>query len=233
MLKEFKGMLWGQQIKVYTDHKNLIQDALGLTSDRVYQWRLLLEEYGPEIIHIKGIHNTVADAISCLDYCPAQNNRETWMTFTQCWCYYASHTITITQQPAMHSASMNSVFANPSEEDIIYPLIVKEIVETQETDPTIQKLTSDPQYTRQLVENTQILYKGTAMVLPTALWHRAISWYHHYLQHPGVTSLEETLRAAMNWKGMQNTIQKYVKNCHKCQVNKRHKHKYGNVPTNL
>ncbi len=44
-LKEFKGMLWGQRIKVYTDHKNLIQDALSLTSDKVYWWRLLLEEY--------------------------------------------------------------------------------------------------------------------------------------------------------------------------------------------
>jgi hypothetical protein len=33
-LKEFKGMLWGQQVKVYIDHKNLMQDALGFTSDR-------------------------------------------------------------------------------------------------------------------------------------------------------------------------------------------------------
>jgi hypothetical protein len=36
-MKEFKGMLWGQDIKVYTDHKNLTRDALGLTSDRVYR----------------------------------------------------------------------------------------------------------------------------------------------------------------------------------------------------
>jgi hypothetical protein len=53
-LKEFKGMLWGQDIKVCTDHKNLTRDALGLTSDRVYGWRLLLEEYAPKIIYKKG-----------------------------------------------------------------------------------------------------------------------------------------------------------------------------------
>jgi hypothetical protein len=28
ILKGFKGMLWGQQLTVYTDHKNLMQDAL-------------------------------------------------------------------------------------------------------------------------------------------------------------------------------------------------------------
>ena len=71
------------------------------------------------------------------------------------------------------------------------------------------------------------------MVLPTALHHRAISWYHHYLQYHGATRLKETLRAVMYWSGVQNTIQKYVKNWHKCQVNKRHKHKYGKLPTKL
>jgi hypothetical protein len=70
-LKEFKGMLWGQSRKMYTDHANLIRDALGMTSNHVYQWRLLLEEYGPEIVYIKGIHNIVADTISQLEMTPA------------------------------------------------------------------------------------------------------------------------------------------------------------------
>jgi hypothetical protein len=72
-LQKVKGMLWGQDIKVYTDHKNLTRDAIGLTSDRVYSWQLLLEEDAPEIIYIKGIHNTVADAILQLEYDPKLN----------------------------------------------------------------------------------------------------------------------------------------------------------------
>ena len=75
---------------VYTDHKNLMQDALGLTSDLVYSWRLLLEEYGHIIMYTKGIHNTVADTISQLDYVPIQEDRLTMMTFAQCWCHYTS-----------------------------------------------------------------------------------------------------------------------------------------------
>ncbi len=71
-LKVFKGMLWGQNIKAFPDHTNFMRDALGLTSDRVYQWRLLLEEYGPEIVYIKGIHNTVAEAL-WLEYDPSVN----------------------------------------------------------------------------------------------------------------------------------------------------------------
>jgi hypothetical protein len=66
-------MLWGQSIKVFTDHANLIKDALGITLDRVYQWRLTLEKYGPKIVYIKSIDNTIADTISWLEYDPNVN----------------------------------------------------------------------------------------------------------------------------------------------------------------
>ena len=49
-LKDFNAMLWGQRINVYTNHKNLTRDGLGLTSNRVTRWRILLEEYTPYII---------------------------------------------------------------------------------------------------------------------------------------------------------------------------------------
>jgi hypothetical protein len=59
----------------------------------------------------------------------------------------------------MHPASMNLLFANHSEEDVINPVTVKEIAEAQKTDPYIHTLIKDPQCTSQLVENTQVLCK--------------------------------------------------------------------------
>ncbi len=35
-----------------------------------HRWRLLLEEYGPKIVYIKGIHNTVADQSHGLSMTP-------------------------------------------------------------------------------------------------------------------------------------------------------------------
>jgi hypothetical protein len=83
-LKEFKGMLWGQKMKVETDNKNLMQKSLGYTSDRVYHWRLLLEKFGPNIVWIKCTHNTDADTISPLDYAPIKEHNHHWMMLTQC-----------------------------------------------------------------------------------------------------------------------------------------------------
>ncbi len=144
-LKEFKGMLWGQSIKVFTDHTNLIRDALGMTSDRVYRWRLLLEEYGLKIVYIKGIHNTIADTISWLEYDPSVNRtaenyhmmkvkkrsskrsqRQSWMAVSKHWCNLEIDT----NKPK----DLKFAFANHGEEDEIYPLITIEIAEAQRKD---------------------------------------------------------------------------------------------------
>ena len=63
-LKEFRNILLGQRIHVYTDHKNLVHETTLMSSQRVMRWRLLLEEYGPDIRYIKGSDNIIADALS-------------------------------------------------------------------------------------------------------------------------------------------------------------------------
>ena len=63
-LKEFRNILLGHEITVYTDHKNLTYK--NFNTDRVMRWRLAIEEYGLELIYIKGKKNIVADALSRL-----------------------------------------------------------------------------------------------------------------------------------------------------------------------
>ena len=64
-LKEFRNILLGQKIEVHTDHKNLTYKHF--STERVMRWRLVLEEYGPELKYLKGEDNVIADALSRLD----------------------------------------------------------------------------------------------------------------------------------------------------------------------
>ena len=70
-LKEFRNILLGHQITVYTDHKNLAYK--NFNTERVMRWRLILKEFGPELKYIKGENNVVADALSRLEKSPNQD----------------------------------------------------------------------------------------------------------------------------------------------------------------
>jgi len=58
-------------------------------------------------------------------------------------------------------------------------------------------------------------------------------WDHHYLQHPGHTRLEETMKSAIYWKRMRSTIRSKTKSCKTCQVNKKRTRKYGHLPSKI
>ena len=64
-LKAYRNILLGHQIIVHTDHKNLVYKTFN--TERVMRWRLLIEEFGPELRYIKGELNVVADVLSRLD----------------------------------------------------------------------------------------------------------------------------------------------------------------------
>ena len=70
-LKEFHKILLGQDIVIHTNHMNLVYG--NLSNDRITRWRLLLEEYGPRYVHIKGKDNVIADALSRMDIKPGSD----------------------------------------------------------------------------------------------------------------------------------------------------------------
>ena len=250
-LKEFKGMLWGQKITIHTDHVNLMRDALGLSSDRVYRWRLLLEEYAPKIVYIKGEVNTVADAISRLEYNPEINpDRKCFYSDkTKKYLFFGESAVstdhrcmaitkllvdyTNVSDEKSNTSHINDVFANRSEEEEYYPLTVSEIAESQQNDTGLQEdlRKSKRHLALRVIEGTEVIvYKGNRLYIPKDLRKRAVVWYHHALQHPGHTRQEETMSATMYWSGIRTDIRKHVKSCVNCQKNKNSSQQYGKLP---
>jgi hypothetical protein len=63
-LHEYKCILIGHLITIYTNHKNLT--FLNLTTNYVTCWQLIVEEYGPNIVYLPCKSNIIANALSCL-----------------------------------------------------------------------------------------------------------------------------------------------------------------------
>jgi len=66
-LNEFRTMLLGHKLKIYTDHKNLFNLTTVSKSPRIQRWQWTIEEFGPDLEYINGPRNVVADALSRLD----------------------------------------------------------------------------------------------------------------------------------------------------------------------
>ncbi len=103
-----------------------------------------MEAYALKIVNIKVIHDTVADAISQLDFIPKLNTTNEYTHATlgvepeelsaQRWKLFVHHWQSYNKSNASteaHSFHMNEVFANCSKEDNIYPLTTAEIAEDE------------------------------------------------------------------------------------------------------
>jgi hypothetical protein len=200
MLKDFRNILFGQQIIIHTDHRYILYKKL--SSDRIIRWRLLLEEYGPEYVHIKGTDNIVADALSRMDADFNPYSKATIKDHSECayiCAYMMAHLIrdeSCEIPDPNDSEAMASTFLLESEieEDkfLMNPVLIQK---EQEQD---EKLQQDIQrnvekYRKQKLEGADIVTHHKLIVILKVLQKRIVAWYHHYLAHPGMTRLEATL----------------------------------------
>jgi hypothetical protein len=79
------------------------------------------------------------------------------------------------------------VFAHHEGEDKVYPLTLTKIADAQCKDQELKvfflKNAIMPQKDigLHLIEDTKVLCENGKVMIPTSLWHRAVSWYHHHL----------------------------------------------------
>jgi hypothetical protein len=206
-LKEFKNILWGQQIIIHTDHENLTYKQLN--SERVLRWRLFIEEYNPTIKYIKGSHNVTADTLSRLPTTMEEISQEQFLT-----CM---------------AVSDDEYLEN-------FPLSYAHLDKAQQLDPSIMKILKMENSLYHLKNfhgggktRSLVCFKDK-IVVPKKLQKHATAWYHNTLCHPGINRTEETIGQHLWWPKQREFITQYVKSCPTCQRNKRKKLSYGHVP---
>ncbi|MGH7973976.1 MAG: RNase H-like domain-containing protein, partial [bacterium] len=198
-LKEFKTILFGTEITIYTDHKNLIHHKF--TSDRVLRWRLLIEEFHPQITHVKGKTNVEADALSRLPI--DEVNYDSEQQLHESFLFH----------PGCDAAQM-------------YPLDFHLIATHQANDEDLQQRINDnPEiYNIEPYNNIQLITSTHRDVhrieVPRALIYPTIQWYHITLGHVGEQRLRSTIASHFRFPNMKHIIHGYTSNCENCQRNK-------------
>jgi len=205
--KEHRIMLLGQTIEVFTDHKNLV--CKHFNTERVMRWRLLLEEFGPQLTCIKGANNIAADTLSRSD---------------------------ISEEDFSQDACNGELAADNDEFPNEFPLSYKEIACRQGKDKALEKkLKNNPELCQKVPhkfsdKTHETIAKGGKIYLPKALQHKCAKWCHDHLMHPGETRPEFTTAQRCTWVGLHPTVQRVIKACPNCELHKKNSKKHGLLP---
>ena len=82
-LKQFLGIIFGYEINLFSNSKNLVYAATLSEYQKAMRWRLIIGEFGPNIQYISGVDNIVADTLSILLSTPS-NKYESCTRKAQC-----------------------------------------------------------------------------------------------------------------------------------------------------
>jgi hypothetical protein len=208
-LKEFQNILLGQKVVVHTDHLNLLYTKLA--SNRLIRWRMMLEEFGPQIEHVAGTNNVVADALSRLEITHKDSDE------------------IATDERNPQLTYMTAREANSEQFPMSPILIHKEQMKDKELQQS-QKDDKSKRYYVKKVEGVSLIHFEGKIFVPKPLRDRIIAWYHNYLVHPGKTRMEATIRQIFTWPGLKPQVEEWCRTCHRCQVFKKQRKKYGHLP---
>ena len=247
-LEEFRSMLLGANIHVWTDHKNLTFDTL--KTQRVLRWRNKVEEFSPQLHYIEGPKNILADNLSRLQrlITPAQlaegknlvepitdDEEDNELAFLQ----------EIEHSGILDNEIQDSLecYLNLPESDSPEqnPLSYAYIREKQQADAKLlgyverfpnnyiyKCLDDDVEDIICYVKDHDDPTTQWKIALPESMLKETVQWFHVVMGHPGQTRLRNTLNQRYHHHLLRQTIDKY--RCEHCLRHKLPGKGYGLLP---
>ena len=196
--KEFRNILFGQELVIHTDHKNLT--CKELTTEQVLRQRLIIEEFNPIIQHKPGKDNIVADSLSRL---PREGD-------------------TLPIETNLH---FQENFGNDELDDDIFPVSYSLIDKEQQKDKKLlAKLKLGHYGITSFLGGDKTVNLVTwkeKIVIPSSPEDWVARWHHAYLLHPGINRTEAAIWQCLHWLNMTAKIRRHCETCPTCQVNKK------------
>ena len=249
-LDEFRSMLLGADIHVYTDHKNLTFNN-NIKTQRVLRWRVEIEEYSPTVHYIKGKKNILADQLSRLHRMPTAEQLAEGKKMVE------PREVTDDEDEEDDALFTDANYLGYFDDDVrecieCYlnlpenqpdnnPLSYAHIREQQQQDQGLltlkQKYPNNYVY-MELDDDVEdiICYKKHPdtrpsewkIALPDSMISDVVKWFHQLLGHPGQTRLRDTL----SQRYYHPKLRRYVDNfkCEFCQKHKLAGRGYGLLP---
>jgi RNase H-like domain found in reverse transcriptase/Reverse transcriptase (RNA-dependent DNA polymerase)/Integrase zinc binding domain/Integrase core domain/gag-polyprotein putative aspartyl protease len=199
--KKFRPFIWGQKVKIVTDHHALCwlltkRDLAG----RLARWSLQLQDYDLEIVHRSGRKHQDAD---CLSRAPVGLPAEA-------------------QEDERHVYLISEEEMNwmrwQSEDPVLQDIRNKW---QTGSDPKIQRdyVLLEGKLFKKTVLNDGLFYR---LCVPMAQRKKVLSACHDsdYAGHMGKTRTRERVLARYTWPGVYDDVDNYVRTCPQCQTRK-------------
>jgi transposase InsO family protein len=223
VFKEFRSILLGAKITVYTDHKNLTFRQLN--SSRVLRWRIFLDEYDTTFVYLEGKHNVLGDAFSRLPRMDLPSGGKSPVLGT---VDSSSFFCAFVDQPYLLDCFLNL----PAPEIIRNPVDVQWMQQHQFDDQQLnaQRQNSPLHYPIHNVmdvplihfrhdptDNDELRWK---IAIPTTLLDDLIRWFHHILGHAGETRVYDSVRTRYHHPHLKRRIVQLLSTCETCRLHK-------------
>ena len=239
-LKQFRHMLLGAEIEIYTDHKNLTYKLSQYATQRVLRWRLLLEEYGAKFFYKKGSTNVVADALSRVP--TSRLERESQDTYWDPLFDDSNGTYCMTTadpdlaECLLHDPEIAECFLEHPvfDEEGRAPFQFSTLEEYQTKCAALQDTFArepDRFYKKQFGESNLICFSQNGLdkiVLTQELLPKVVRYYHEAMAHAeGIKRLAQTIKQHYHHRHIEAECKRLIDACERCAKYKRGGKVYG------